>query len=228
MLEIPYRYGTRNFLLIPYNTIKEKEMLLLVSLNVLELDRALSICGISKEDLEKLSDDEKKALLYKFRSISVGEELKIRFKCSNCKQINEVGINIDNILVDKKIEHNFIEQYEDVNEENFSSFLGYDADELDLEQYDKLFEECSNSVIKFNFIKECTCVKCKEKKSIDISDTKFILDNMSEDTLTSLYQVSSDMVFYSNYTKSDVDNMLPFERAIFIGLLNKTREEMNK
>lgn len=227
MLKIPYKYGTRSFLLSPYNTIQEKEILLLVSLDILELDRALAICGISEEVLETLSEYEKKAILYKFRSISVGEEVNIRYKCPNCKTVNEPAIQIDNILTDPKIEHKFIDQYQELNDENFNLFLGYNSDDLELDEYDKLFEECKKSIINFNFIKKCTCNKCKEEKLIDISNTKFILENMSEDTLISLYQLISDMVFHGKYTKADIDNMLPFERSILVGLLNKTREEMN-
>jgi len=57
---------------------------------------------------------------------------------------------------------------------------------------------------------------------------KDLNDYISEDTLNNIYQVTSDLIFFSHYTKADIDGMLPFERNIFIGILNKTKEKLNE
>ena len=50
---------------------------------------------------------------------------------------------------------------------------------------------------------------------------------MSEDSLMTLYKSYNHLVFFGHYSKQDIDDMLPFERVIFIGLLNKTKEDLS-
>lgn len=227
-LEVPHVYGDRNFLLSPYTTIQEKEILLLSSFEIDDLDRVLAICDISNEIVSKLSECEKKAMLYKLRCISVGDELKVRYMCS-CGNVNEPTISVDGIIENPQNKNDkFIDQYEPLTEDNFDAFLGYCSDDLDIDEYEKLYEECENSIVKFNFKRKAVCPICKKETKIDISKNDFVVDNMSEDTLISIYQLTSDMVFHGKYTKTDIDGMMPFERTIFVGLLNKKREELNK
>lgn len=51
---------------------------------------------------------------------------------------------------------------------------------------------------------------------------------MVESNLHSLYQWYNNMHYFGHYSLSDLDNMLPFERDIFFGLLSKTIDEQNK
>ncbi len=46
-----------------------------------------------------------------------------------------------------------------------------------------------------------------------------------ESSLSSLYQYYNNMKFYGKYSIFEIDEMLPFERDIFYGLLSKTIEE---
>ena len=46
-----------------------------------------------------------------------------------------------------------------------------------------------------------------------------------ESSLASLYQYYNSMKFYGKYSTFEVDEMLPFERDIYRGLLLKTIEE---
>jgi hypothetical protein len=65
-------------------------------------------------------------------------------------------------------------------------------------------------------------------KNAPAKDDDFIIDNMSEETLSSIYKLYNDFVYGSKYTKQDIDTMYPFERQILISLLNKTNEENKK
>ena len=105
-------------------------------------------------------------------------------------------------------------------------FINIDIDELDIDEYDVLFDECNSSITKFNFNQKRTCERCKKEHTFDISDKKDVIDYMSEENLMNIYQLTSDLIYYSHYTKADIDNMYPFERTIFVGLLNKTKENL--
>jgi len=51
---------------------------------------------------------------------------------------------------------------------------------------------------------------------------------MVESSLLSLYQWYNNMHYYGHYSIADLNEMLPFERDIFFGLLSKTIDEQNK
>ena len=65
MITVPHNYGEKRFNLEPYNTAKEKELLLLSMISEPSLDNALDICGADKEIINSLSDSEKIVMLYK-------------------------------------------------------------------------------------------------------------------------------------------------------------------
>jgi hypothetical protein len=46
--------------------------------------------------------------------------------------------------------------------------------------------------------------------------------------LSSLYTFYSNMKFFGHYSIFEIDEMLPFEREIYFGLLSKTLDEQNK
>jgi len=51
---------------------------------------------------------------------------------------------------------------------------------------------------------------------------------ISEVELVSLYQFYANMKKFGNYSIFEIDEMLPFERDIYFGLLKKMIEEENK
>ena len=56
----------------------------------------------------------------------------------------------------------------------------------------------------------------------------YIIEIMSDDTLMSLYKSYNFLIYFGHHTKEGVDSMYPFERSIFIGLLNKTKEDLEE
>jgi hypothetical protein len=51
---------------------------------------------------------------------------------------------------------------------------------------------------------------------------------MVEADLSTLYQYYNNMKFFGHYSIFEIDEMLPFERDIFFGMLSKTIDEQNK
>jgi hypothetical protein len=228
-MKIYFKYSNKTITIRPYNGKQEKEILLSLSLD--EESSVDSILHILKDnvdvDISTLSKLEKIVLLYKLRSISIGEDIPIKFTCK-CKMINEQVINVDSLVESSNIKNDIIiDQFTELNDDNFQDFISVDVSEMDLEQYDSLYEETSKSITKFKMLQTKKCYKCNEEIVFDISNEKFIIDNLSEDSLMSLYQNTADLVFFGHYTKKDVDEMIPFERSIFTGILNKTRESLN-
>lgn len=225
-LRVNVQYGDKKFKLFPYDTNQEKDLLLLVNFENYTLDDALEICGLSEDIISTLSRDEKVFLLFKYRSISVGDEINLKFTCSHCGTKNDNTLTIGDMVVQPKEKHDYIiDKYKTVTDDNIQEFVTVDVDNLELDEYIKLFKEVQNSVTTFNFVFPITCQKCQKQNLRNMNkDDSFIIDNMSEETLSSIYKIYNDLIFNSNYTKQDIDRMYPFERTIFISLLNKTRE----
>ena len=230
MLKVRYKYADKEFILEPYTTSQEKDLLLLSAVGDDDLELALSICGVKDSVIDDLSTMEKKAMLCKLREISVGSEVNVTFKCISCKAANENTINIENIIlppVDASSE--VTDVFKEVTDENLNEFVVVsDIKDLDLDVYDDLMKTVKNSVHTFDFKKPSNCQKCGCVNKINIEGSEFIFSTLSEDSLMSLYQTYNDLTFFGKYTKADIDGMYPFERTIFISLLNKSREDLNK
>ena len=229
-MKILLEYSGKKISLTPYNTEIEKDILLYLSISDdFNIDGCLDILkDYIDYDISTLTISEKKVLLYKLRSISIGEEINIKFKCK-CGRVNEQSTNISELVSSNNLSNKLIkDRFKILTDDNFQDFINIDINELDLNEYDKLYNETKNSITKFNFNKSNKCFSCKEPYNYKIDNIPFILDNMSEDSLMSIYQTISNLVFFSHYTKADVDNMIPFERSILISILNKTKEELDK
>ena len=78
------KIGGDNFIITPYNTEKEKEILLKDSFEDYNLDGILEILGFQesnpKVNLNDYSDDLKKYIIYKYREISLGSDINVSFK----------------------------------------------------------------------------------------------------------------------------------------------------
>ncbi len=228
MIKVKYEYGGKKFNIVPFTTAQEKELLLLGTISEPNLDNALEICGIDTNDLN-LSTEEKIAMLYKYREISVGDEIHLKFKCKHCESPNENSLSISNTVISGNVSNEKIkDQFKRLTEENFQDFLNVNIDDLEIDQYEKLYKEAQDSVTRFDFRKPILCQKCGQTNHIRIDQPEFVVDNMSEDSLMSIYQTYNDLTFFGKYTKQDVDTLYPFERTILISLLNKTREDMTK
>lgn len=231
-----YKYSieinNKKLLIEPYNTEKEKDLLIMSSFEIYEIDEVLRVLGVKKKIRKTLSENEKKVLLYKFREISVGDEINIKFRCTECKSPNDTFISCTDLIIKSDYTDNGIKILDkDVTDESIYEFVDNskeEIDNLDLDLYEELIEKVKRNQVQYNFVKKCNCIKCKKVNNFDIGSIKFIIESLSEDTLMSIYRSYNDMVMFGNYSKRDIDTMYPFERAIIIGLINKTREDMKK
>ena len=89
----------------PWNTLDEKNYLLNISsrddenVPIDDLWNILIIPCIKDKNIE-LTEIEKKYLMIKMREISIGDDIEIRYICNhdNCKTVNEINININDVL----------------------------------------------------------------------------------------------------------------------------------
>ena len=221
----------KNIKIKAYTTGIEKDLLIMSSFENYNIDFVLEVLGLDYETIEQLSENEKKVVLYKYREISVGDELNIKFKCIECNQQNESSIEIGNFLIPpERNDEDILKIDKVITDDNLSDFLlnKIDVDELDIDEFEELKERARKNQKEFNFIKKCSCIKCKKENNFDVGDIKYIIESLSEDTLISMYRTYNDMTFFGKYTKQDVDSLYPFERTILIGLLNKTREDIKQ
>lgn len=226
-MRVPFKIGEKEFLIKPYTTFEEKEILLLSSFDVDDLDRVFEILDFNTE--HELSIEEQKVILYKHREISLGDEIDIKFKCEACKKGNDAVLEANNFAMNGKRNDPDVKKInKSVTDDNLSDFVDIDSDELDIEEFEGLKQRVIDNQVQFNFVKDARCLHCGEPKKFDLGDTKYIIEIMSEDTLMTLYKSYNHLIYFGNYSKADIDKMYPFERSIFIGLLNKTKEDLAK
>ena len=229
MYQYPFQLNSKKILIKPYTTETEKDLLIMSSFEIYDIDEILRVLGLEENSIKELTVNEKKVLLYKYREISIGDEITMKFKCSHCKQPNEGIIDCKIFIENEEINHKYKQLDEIPNDENLHLFVNMTKEELenlDLDEYENLLKDVENSQIKYNFTKSCKCIKCKKDNIFDISNIKYILESLSEDTIMSIYRTYNDMCMFGNYNKKDIDSLYPFERTILIGLINKTREDM--
>lgn len=221
-----YKVADFKFDLKPFNTNQEKDLLLYVALNdEYDLDIVLNILGF--EVKEETSSFIKKLLLLKLRAISVSDIINIHFTCEKCKRRSEGTLDISSIFeISSKIKETEI--LKEVYSDNIDDYFKIEVDELELEEYDEYINYIQGNKADTSMKIGCKCLLCSEDNQVSISDTNFIVKNMSETKLESLFKLISNLVYSGHYTKLDVDSMVPFEREIYVGLLNQKIEELNK
>lgn len=222
------KYSDRIIELESYRTIIEKEILLIK--DTAELDDIFLILSNnikSNIPLDNLSTNEKLNILIELRGISVGETFQLITKCTNCNEAFEfeTPFNID--LRDKGIkEFKGIKLKEAFSTENDNYILD-DLESIDLDLYDEVLQYIEENKINFNFEKEIECIHCQSKNKIKLTQ-KLILDNLSEDSIQNFFEVVSSMVYFGHYTLSDINDMYPFERSIYLNMLNEQIKKDNQ
>lgn len=228
-IRVPLEMNSKKFWLSPYTSKQEKDILIMSSFEVLEVDKYLELIGFY--DYHDLSLDEKRIILWKIREISLGNEVNIKYKCdnTNCLQTVETTLSASDFLVNGSRNDSNIKKLDiEVNDSTLHKFVEYSQDELDdldLKKYEVLLNTVKENQQSFNFIKEATCLSCGEKKPFDMSSIEYILDSLSDENLGSIYRVYSHLTYFGKYSKDDIDGMYPFERTIFIGLLHSIKNE---
>ena len=212
----------------PYTSRQEKDILLSCSTGVYEeIDLALKICGIQDKDIEFLTPDEKLVTLYKLREVSVGDEMPAKFTCPHCGHPSETVISITDVYKEPVKASKWIKDPGIANPKPEDCFKeGYG--DLDYDKYLKLKSNLKDYISTFNFNPEVRCASCGKTTNLNISNIKFVLANMSEESITSLYKTYTGLVFNGRFSLADIDSMYPFERMIYIAQIKQLIEERNK
>lgn len=236
-INIPVKIGAVTYNIKPYCTTQEKEILLYSNLvENLNEDLLTQIFEVLRfEHSKELSFNEKIALLYKYRSISVGDDITLNLECQGCQKGINAKLIADNFvsepaehmpgikILNKTLTHDNANDF--LHDWKLSHLNVSSIDDLELDLYDKLFQDISNSQYTFNFKKDVTCYECNTKNTVDLGDITIVVQSLSENDLISLYRTYHNLIYYSNFSKHDIDTMLPFERSMFIELLNKENKE---
>lgn len=228
-MRIKYRYNDKIIYLKPYNTAQEKELLLISgyidSYDEDALDTALDICNIEQNIIDSMTIDEKKALLYRLREISVGDDLQQKFKCPYCRCADDIVISCSNIIHFPTKKSPYIKDPKKFNA-TLSECLNQKIDDLDWDIYEDLEKNYKDYITTFDFIKPVYCNHCHKKSNINIGNIDYIINCMSEGKIDSLYFAYNNLVYFGHYSKLDIDSLYPFERTILTGLLKQTQKDL--
>ena len=229
--QIPVELNSKKLLIKPYTSKVEKDILIMSTFEVFDMKEVLRILELDEHLINSLSENEMKVLLYKYRESSLGDEIQIKFKCKECNKQNESSIiTSDFIVYSKRNDEDILKIDKEVTEENLKDFLlsNINIEDLDIDEYENLIIRVKENQNNFNFVKECKCMFCRTSNFFNIGSPKYIIEQLSDHTLMTLYKTYNNMMMFGNLTKTDIDNMYPFERTIFIGLITKTKEDMTK
>lgn len=182
-------------------------------------------------DINGLTDIEKIILLLKIREISIGDEIKVKYKCLHCGRPAEAVININNMIKLAKI-HNgkikgiFEEEYADILQlEDIVS--PSDMEDMDLDLYEDVKNNISKYIDTYNFIQKCPCEYCGKENQFDFNK-RLIINFISDESFDSLSRLLHILVYNGRQTRGDLMQMTPLQRILEYGLLEETKNEIDK
>ena len=195
-----------------YNTKEEKD----ASIELLDKDtNAIKIC--KKLGLNPKNSLEAEAMIFKSREKSVSDVIETITTC-DCGKMNFNNIEIKDLFFRNEddlyqdIPIVLVKSFEEIPE-YIDGFEDFDLDKS--EEIENKFKH--NNKIIFNPITTITCAGCNKKINI-IIDYKTIISKFE---IKNVFEQYLDITQFTNMTKTDVDTMLPFEREIFMGLIQE-------
>jgi hypothetical protein len=221
---------TKEVILKAYNTELERDILIYTLSDEIDLDGLFQTLSNNIQyincDYNSLNLDEKLLILYNIRSISIGEVFEIRCKCPKCGEINELGINVSEIYTKSNLApdfkgyklNNIIESSDDI-----SKFVDFDPELLETKDYDELKDYINKNKSKIDYIhsKFCHNPQCQCNLKINLRDINLAVSSLSEDSLTTFYTSINKLVYVGGYDLSGLYKAYPYERSMYIGLLQK-------
>jgi hypothetical protein len=197
-----------------YTTLQEKNALLLSFTSESSPSDFKKILKFENDEVKSLNDLETVAMIFKSREKSVDENIGITMTCEHCNFMTLYSVPINSLFfngdLDESISIRLMDNIEDIYEE-----IG-NIDDLSLDKIEEIEQKVvKNNKAIFNPITEISCKKCllKNKLRIDYKDI------ISKNTIKNIYEQYLDITQFTHMTKQDVDNLPPFEREIFINLI---------
>lgn len=214
-----------------YNTKLELEILETLKFNELTEDE---LECIADEFLDyclkkhcKLSKIEKILTIWYIRSITLGDEISVIYKCPNCGKTQNTVINLNDYLSFPTKKSEYIKskilsdtEFLKLKKENIL------PDDLDIDVFESLnvFDYFSIYNEKINL----KCDKCNSETFSELFTFKQCLSFLSEDSLESLTSWIHILVYSDHHTRSDILNMTPLERMIEINYFKEQCEKENE
>ena len=199
-----------------YTTEQEKNTLL----KNLE-GNATSMEMIKSLGYDSLNENEAHAMIFKLREISVSDIVDMTLTCENCDYQDIHIISIPNMFFQDDdfydIDIGLFVDASDLSDENIEN--------INIQEFDSLtdrIEENNRNI--FNPEVEITCKKCGHKSTIAVTPGSII----SKFDIKNIYEQYIDITTFTNMTKADVDSMFPFEREIFMGLIQQKEDDKEK
>jgi len=222
------KYNDRHIILKPYNTVTERDILLYTAgdydfESLMEILKPY-ITMKGPVTYENLSHVEKLNILLELRNGSVGEAFPFIKKCSKCEKSYETEVQFTDVIKEGNLRDFKGFKLHEAFSTDYNDYVDFDIDELDVDIYDELTKYIDDNKTKFNFIASTKCDYCRHTNYIEITE-KQLIENLSEDTLAGFYQSITNLVYHGKFSKLDIDSMLPFERSLYITLVN---EEIKK
>lgn len=193
------------------------------------------ICKLYKIP-QNLPESIKLASLLKVREISNGADYSIKYKCPRCRQITESIVMLDDMLdfsLFDQVERFRDLKLRDLGELNFDNIEMHnsptffkDANPRNLEDLKDITLSLKARIPKLKDSKTCNCAICRFENLVEI-DKSFILKALSDHSISSMYQAYHKLVV-NGFSKLDVDSMLPFEREVQLGLIDRMIDEYRK
>ena len=194
-----------------YNTLQEKN----ACIYLMENNDSIKVAKLL--GLKPTNPLEAVAMIFQSRKKSVSEIIEVKSTCVHCNSEDFYFIDIDSLFFNKGIDESIpIKLIEEMDE--IETYLSKDINNMDISEFNKIESIIINNNRNiFNNITNIKCKKCQKDFDIRINYT----DIISKFPIKNIYEQYLDLVQFTNMIKNDVDNMPPFEREIFIGLIQE-------
>ena len=112
----------------------------------------------------------------------------------------------------------------DMTENDINDFI----DQLSSLQFEKL-SEFFNGMPKLRHVIQVTNPKTKKKSEVVLEGLEFFFRvTLSHDSLFNYYETNFALMQHHKYSLTELDNMIPWEREIYVNLLAKWIKEENE
>lgn len=184
------------------------------------------------DNVDDLSEVEKIALLLKIREITIGDEIKIRYKCSHCCRPTEGTININNII---KLAEIFSEELNGFYSEDLKDIIKLEdittndyIGNLDLDEYNEITKNITKYIDTYNFTQTCKCEYCGKENYFDMSNKTLLFSFLSDETFDTLSKLLHILVYNGRLSRHDALEMTPLQRVLEYSILDEIKKEMER
>lgn len=228
-----YRYlklGSKTLLVKPYTTDTELKVLEVIKLNEFKHDddyEPIVDCVLERclKIVPNLTKIEKIITVWYLRLITLGDEISLNTRCTNCNKAQNKIISVLDLFSEpskysEEIKPKLVSSLE------FSDVLESLVDpELDIDCFDET--NLLDYFFVYNNELDLNCDSCKSTIRINLLTFKECLNFLSEESLESLTTWLHILVYSDNLSRQDVLSMTPVERMLEINYFKEQNKRDN-